>query len=116
MPKYKRLVKEDRYQVYSFMKAGWKQSEIASELRVAQSTISREIRRNKGKRGYRPKQAHDKATGRKLSKNVHVKMTDDLKVKIIEMIKIDWSPEQISGVLTKQGIQISHEAIYSFIS
>jgi len=39
-------------------KAGHKQSEIANMLERSPSTISRELRRNRGGRGYRPKQAH----------------------------------------------------------
>jgi len=37
------------------MNAGNNQSQIAKELSVHQSTISREFKRNLGERGYRPK-------------------------------------------------------------
>ena len=55
MVKYKQLTQELRNQIYAFLKAGFLQTEIASEIEVHKSTISREIRRNRGKTGYRPK-------------------------------------------------------------
>jgi IS30 family transposase len=39
------------------LKVGHPQSEIATVLKRHKSTISREVRRNRGLRGYRPKQA-----------------------------------------------------------
>ena len=42
-------------------------------------------------------------------------MTSELIEKIEIMLKRDWSPEQISGVLKKEGINISHERIYQHI-
>ncbi|HHE73214.1 MAG TPA: hypothetical protein ENL34_13140, partial [Chloroflexi bacterium] len=39
-------------------KAGHNQTEIAGIIKVHKSTVSRELRRNRGLRGYRPKQAH----------------------------------------------------------
>jgi len=57
---YLQLTQEQRYQIYSCLRIGIKQTEIARILEVDKSTISREIRRNKGKRGYRPKQAQEK--------------------------------------------------------
>ena len=57
MRRYAQLAQEQRYQIYSFLKAGFKQRRIAREIGVHKSTISREIKRNKGLRGYRPVQA-----------------------------------------------------------
>jgi len=42
------------------MKVGHTQTDIADILDVDKSTISRELKRNKGKRGYQPKQAHER--------------------------------------------------------
>jgi len=55
---YTHLAQEERYQIYALKKAGHKQSEIANVLERSESTISRELARNCGQRGYRPKQAH----------------------------------------------------------
>ena len=51
------LTQEERYQIESFLKMGHHQSEIAVVLKRDKSTISREVRRNRGLRGYRPQQA-----------------------------------------------------------
>jgi IS30 family transposase len=47
------------------VKANWSQLEIAAEIGVHPSTISRELARNRGERGYRPKQAQQLAEERK---------------------------------------------------
>ena len=55
---YTQLIQEERYQIYILIKAGHAQSEIAEMLAHHKSTISRELRRNHGLKGYRSKQAH----------------------------------------------------------
>jgi len=55
---YTQLTQEQRYQIYSLLKMEHSQTEIASVLGTHRSTISRELKRNLGKRGYRPNQAH----------------------------------------------------------
>jgi transposase, IS30 family len=89
---------------------------IASQLNRSRSTISREISRNSGDRGYRPKQAQKKADDRRhLASSEPKKMNDELLAVIREKLLLDWSPEQISGWLGRAGIQISHESIYLFV-
>jgi len=51
MNQYKQLTQGQRYQIYAFCKAGYLQKEIAEELGVAPSTISRELRRNRCGKG-----------------------------------------------------------------
>ena len=50
------LTQEERYQIESLLKMRHQQSEIAVVLKRHKSTISREVGRNRGLRGYRPKQ------------------------------------------------------------
>ena len=57
MTNYKQLTSRLRYQIYGLKQAGLNQTEIAEKIGVNKSTISREFRRNKGRRGWRPKQA-----------------------------------------------------------
>ena len=57
MRDYTQLTQEERYQIESLLKMGHDQSEIAVVLKRHKSTISREVGRNCGLRGYRPKQA-----------------------------------------------------------
>ena len=57
MRDYTQLTQEERYQIEALLKRGHHQSGIADALNRDKSTISREVRRNCGLRGYRPKQA-----------------------------------------------------------
>jgi len=59
------LTQVQRYQIYVLLKAGHIQTEIAHLIKVHKSTISRELRRNRGLRGYRPKQAHQFALNKR---------------------------------------------------
>jgi IS30 family transposase len=65
MPSYNRLTADNRIELYALNKAGLKQNAIAAQLNVSPSTISRELRRNSGLRGYRPKQADRLACARR---------------------------------------------------
>ena len=56
---YSQLTQEQRYHISGLRKAGNSQTYIAEAVSVHKSTISREIKRNSGERGYRPKQADE---------------------------------------------------------
>jgi IS30 family transposase len=114
MRTYKQLTQEQRYQIYALMKMDHNQTQIANFIGVDTSTISRELRRNRGQRGYRPKQAHSKALNRRRQGQRRIQSeTWEL---IETKIRLDWSPEQISGWLLKHyQIQVSHEWIYQYI-
>ena len=58
---YKQLTSVQRYQISALKRMGHSRTEIAKELEVHRSTIGRELYRNTGERGYRPKQADEKA-------------------------------------------------------
>ena len=62
----KHLTKEQRYVIQSLLKKGVNMTEIAQELSVNKSTISREVKRNSSKRGkYNAEMAHIYAQERK---------------------------------------------------
>jgi IS30 family transposase len=116
MSTYKQLTYEQRCQIEALIKSGMTQQEIADVIGVSQPTISRELRRNRGERGYRHKQAHRKATTRKQDAVRAVKMTDSMVALIEEKLCQKWSPEQISGWLQEeQEESLSHERIYQHI-
>lgn len=60
MKKYTHLTEAERYHIYLMIKQGFSLRLIAKIMNRSLSTISRELKRNTGKRNYRPKQAHDK--------------------------------------------------------
>jgi IS30 family transposase len=114
MGTYTQLTQEQRYQLYALKQLHHSQSEIAQVLGVHRSTISRELRRNTGARGYRPKQAQAKAVQRRIKAKPRIAPATWKVVE--EKLQQDWSPEQISGWLARrQAIQISHEWIYQHI-
>ncbi|HEY5139917.1 MAG TPA: IS30 family transposase [Methylococcales bacterium] len=116
MRNYKQLSQAQRYQIEILNKAGKNQKEIAALLGVSPATICRELKRNKGKKGYRPRQAQIKAGKRRREAAKALKMTGEVILVIEEKICLDWSPEQVSGWLKiNQGIFISHERIYQHI-
>lgn len=116
MRTYKQLTQKQRYQIEILNKDGKSQKEMAKLLGVCPSTISRELRRNQGKRGYRPKQAQVKANNRRKQAARFLKMTPETIALIESKIMVDWSPEQTSGWLKMdRGIAISHERIYRHI-
>lgn len=116
MKTYKQLTYELRCQIYALKKTGMSQNKIAQQLSINQSTISRELSRNTGKRGYRIKQAQALSDNRRLSACKAIKMTANLIALIDSRIEVEWSPEQISGWLREErNILVSHETIYLHI-
>jgi IS30 family transposase len=114
--KYIQITQEERYHIYAYKKAGFCPAEIAQMLGRDKSSIYRELNRNKGERGYRPKQAHEKASHKRQTACKAIKMTSGLVNLIESKISEDWSPEQISGWLQNEhSLQISHERIYQHI-
>ena len=113
---YSQLTQEQRYHIYGLQKAKNSQTYIADAVGVHKSTISREVRRNCGDRGYRPQQAHKRALDNRQQAKKHIKFTSELKRIVTEKILLDWSPDQISGYLLKEGAaEISYERIYQFL-
>lgn len=116
---FRHLTYEDRCQIKILLKSGFPIASIASKIGFHRSSIYREISRNKGKAGYRYKQAHSFAM-RRLEKT-HAKSHRGCRLvefKLVEelLTRYQWSPEQISGrLLRTHKIRISHETIYQHI-
>lgn len=113
---YHHLTYAQRCQICVLKDRGDSQRTIAKVLNIHHSTISREIKRNSGQRGYRYKQAHEKSRERKLKNPApNQKMTFQLIGIIDRKLKVQWSPVQISGWLRRQGQGVSHETIYKHV-
>lgn len=114
----KHLTKEQRYIIQALTKRGCPNTEIAHELGVHNSTISREIKRNKSKRGiYNADTAHEFAQERKERFAFCRRLTMQVEQFIRQhMEKEQWSPEQIVGYCKKENIDmVSIERIYQLI-
>jgi len=111
---YNQLAQCQRYQIHALLKSEHNQMEIAQTIGVHKSTISRELKRNRGQRGYRPKQAHQNAIARR--KRERRRIHPQIWTWIEERIRQDWSPEQISLWMKKyRKVSVSHEWIYQYI-
>jgi len=82
---YQPLTQIERYQIASLIKAQHSITQIASLIGRDKSTISRELRRNAGSHGYRPKQAS-------------------------ALSRLQWSPDQIASRL-----RVIHRTLYQHV-
>jgi len=114
----KHLSYEQRCQMHALEQQGLTQAAIAEKIGSHQSVVSRELKRNRGRRGYRYKQAQAKSDGRRhLANATPSKMTPEV-ITVIETMLCDeqLSPEQISGWMHEtEGTRVSHEWIYQHI-
>jgi IS30 family transposase len=91
---------------------------MAVSLGRAPSTISREIRRNGGRQGYRASEADQAAWDRaRRPKSCRLVQNRALARIVAEKLQLEWSPEQIAGWLKRrfphdEHYQVSHETIY----
>jgi len=108
----------EREEISRGLKAKQSLRSIARQLRRAPSTISREVRRNGGRRVYRAASADratwDRARRPKLCKLAHLPGLCHI---IAEKLERKWSPQQIAGWLKREhpddeGARVSHETIY----
>lgn len=61
---YTHLTEEERYQIDDLKREGFSKNLIAKRLGRSRSTLSKELRRKEGARGWRPRLAQQKATER----------------------------------------------------
>ena len=104
---YKHLRQIERYQIHSLMNAQHNITLIAQLLGRDKSTISRELRRNAGCRGYRAKQARELASKRSESSRNADTLAPWVKDQASALLRLQWSPEQIAGKLP-----VSHESLH----
>lgn len=110
---YTHLTQDERYQIAILIKADHDQSAIAKLMNRNKSTISRELRRNRGLRGYRPKQAHQLSLERMQTCTNSPRVAQATWTVVDAKLGQAWSPEQISGYLKVNGQPgVSHESIY----
>lgn len=109
---------DDREEVSRGIAAGISLRSIATQLRRAPSTISRELKRNGGHRRYRAAAADSQAWDRALRpKACKLARHQELRQLVAARLQDNWSPEQIAGWLRHtypddEAHQVSHETIY----
>jgi len=122
MQKFNHLSPEQRYKIEILIKEGYTQTHIAAAIGVHKSTISRELKRNTGKRGlhsksYQAKVAINRTRERHRFKRKKIRFTEALKEQARMWLERDkLSPELIAAQWEKQEQQgVSHETIYDWI-
>ncbi len=115
------LTFQEREILYRLNRAKRPKAEIAEVLGRDRSTIYRELDRNTGGRGYRPKQAQHKTDERRLRCRREPKMKNPALAKYVKTsLKKKWSPDEISGrsrrAFPRQpDRQVSHQTIYNWL-
>jgi len=115
--RYDQLSLEDRCEIARLQAAGYSLRQIAAALDRAPSTISREMKRNRGRHvGYKPTYAQEQTRARRWAGS-RLEREPDLRRAVLKRMAEGWSPEQVAGRLARQAGHnvISHESIYRFI-
>jgi IS30 family transposase len=114
------LTHHERYEIARLHDAGTSIRVIATRLRRAPSTVSRELRRNRDPRTghYLPERAHTQAWHRqRRPKPSKLGANPPLRARVQQMLDKRHSPEQIAGRLQVEfpddkSMHVSHETIY----
>ena len=116
--KYRQLNAEERSVLAALRTVGLNQAEIARELGRHRSTVGRELKRNSAPYdgGYRSVRAHQRAHARRYRSRRNSQFGREEWVRVEELLREEWSPEQVSGHLKRSGeLAISHETIYRHV-
>ncbi len=115
---YRRLTREDRYQIEALLQRGLSLRSIARQLDRSPSTVSREIRRLKINRDtYRAEEAERKSQIlRRQSHPELCRVDDEIKHYIQKKIRRSWSPRQVSiGIASELKRSLCHHTVYRWI-
>ena len=112
------LCLSEREDISRGLSVGLSFRKIANSIGRSVSTVSREIDRNGDRETYRANKADKRAWDQaRRPKECLLADNQGLQQIVAEKLRLDWSPEQISGWLERQFpgdsfMQISHETIY----
>ena len=112
---YTRVTEIERSQIYMLRQAGKGVREIARLLLRTASTISREVFRNTGGKGYRPKQAQELAEERARRPGPR-RFTEEVRRDVEEKLRKGWTPEIICGRAKLEGrAHVCKETVYKHV-
>jgi transposase, IS30 family len=116
---YKHYSIEEREKIQELL---WQKQSMRSIARVlgrSESSVSREIGRNRPpeRNRYTPRAAHEQALENRKSRGRKERLKNDrIRTYVVRHLKERWSPEQIAGRIRRDlGERISHEAIYQYM-
>ena len=112
---YKRVTKEERRFIYRWRQEGLCLREVGRRLGRAASSVCREILRNTGGRGYRPKQAHVTAQAQARRPGPR-RFTEAVRIDAEARLKDGWTPDIIGNRARLDGrAWVCKETIYKHI-
>lgn len=112
---YNRVTSEERRLIYQWRQEGIGNNEIARRLNRDRSVISREIKRNSGQRGYRPKQAQALAEARAKRPGPR-RFTEAVRMDAEEKLRQGWTPEIICERARLEGrAHVCKETVYKHV-
>ena len=115
------LTLEEREVIAQMRSSDRQQADIARRLGRAESTISRELRRNRSRNGYWPVAAQKKADLRQSRRPRTPKLCNpDVRRYVQRRLRQYWSPDEIAGRLRldfprDRSRRLSHQTIYAWI-
>jgi IS30 family transposase len=115
---YRQLNAEERSALAALRRVGLSPAEIARELGRHRSTVWRELKRNAAPHDgwYRAVRAEERAVARRKRSRRNSQFGREEMARVEELLKEEWSPEQVSGHLGRTGeLAISHETIYRHV-
>ncbi|MEZ9897593.1 IS30 family transposase [Vibrio breoganii] len=112
---YQQLTEGRRYQISALLERGISVSEIAKTVQCHRSTVYRELKRGSKGSHYCPSEAQVFSIKKRTSARKY-RIPQERVDFIRLLLESDWSPEQISRVLTRVGAAVSHEWIYRFVA
>ena len=100
---YEQLSLEDRCEIARLSANGSSLRQIAAALDRSPSTISRELKRNRGVQvGYKPGYAQQQTRARRWSGS-RLEREPDLRRAVLERLSRGWSPEQVQAGSKESG-------------
>ena len=117
MKGYKQLNQEQKYTIAQLLKRRASLREIARTVEVSVSTVSREIKRNKGKHTYRAAYTRMLARERIEWRQHPRRFTEDLRLRSEELLRYkQWSPKQIVGRLRLEELKmVGKSTLYKWL-
>jgi transposase, IS30 family len=115
---YTHLSQDERYQIYELKLAKQSARKIALALNRHPSTIERELKRNAGERGWRPKQGQMKSDARQINCRNARRIDEQDWADIKTYLRLDLSPQQAIARLALERqvkLAVSHETVYKHI-
>jgi transposase, IS30 family len=116
--KYDQITLEERCEIARLQGEGHSLRQIAAALDRSASSISRELKRNKGQQiGYKPSHAQERTHARRW-KGSKLDRNKALREEVLDLLSKGWSPEQVCAFLERRHGErrLGSETIYRFIA